>query len=457
MPGVAVSHDVDIGSEAHRQAVEAAIHGTVKIPQDHVDVMESLRDSLGFERSVRQQAMGWKHKGGWKDVEANAVVTEGVWGVGIEGGIVVSDPVLGNLVTPKFVHRINLGMNRLKGRIPAGVFRVATLQELDLGFNRIFGPIPGDLALCPNLAMLRLGCNQLSGPLPAEFGRLTRLEVLELFDNRISGLLPPEIGDMASLRVLRLQQNELQGPLPRQLCQLGALQDLSLSGNPLEPRRNPVTNAVTKASLLPERLGDLRSLRVLQIEGTALSGPLPPSLTRLTQLQGLFLRGNELSGVLPRCIGNMCKLTHLRLADNQFTGHIPPTIGTCKHLQVLDLCGNQMLGSLPQELHSCPHLVEIRVFSEEGYEGDQFLRSAAGANEGLLARLCCCFRRRPRRVSEWRARPAQAAGDAADAPVNGQELELHVGVGVGEEVSGPFPEKHVQGRLEEPKRASFVR
>ena len=87
MPGVAVSHDVDIGSEAHRQAVEAAIHGTVKIPQDHVDVMESLRDSLGFERSVRQQAMGWKHKGGWKDVEANAVVTEGVWGVGIEGGI----------------------------------------------------------------------------------------------------------------------------------------------------------------------------------------------------------------------------------------------------------------------------------------------------------------------------------------------------------------------------------
>ena len=131
MPGVAVSHDVDIGSEAHRQAVEAAIHGTVKIPQDHVDVMESLRDSLGFERSVRQQAMGWKHKGGWKDVEANAVVTEGVWGVGIEGGIVVSDPVLGNLVTPKFVHRINLGMNRLKGRIPAGVFRVATLQELE--------------------------------------------------------------------------------------------------------------------------------------------------------------------------------------------------------------------------------------------------------------------------------------------------------------------------------------
>ena len=94
--------------------------------------LEGLKADCGYERNVASKAMGWRRKDGWDDVEANAVVTEGVRGVGIEGGIVVADPVLGNLVTPKYIHRINLTNNQLKGTIPSNFWRVTQLQTLHL-------------------------------------------------------------------------------------------------------------------------------------------------------------------------------------------------------------------------------------------------------------------------------------------------------------------------------------
>ena len=61
---------------------------------------------------------------------------------------------------------------------------------------------------------------RLDGRIPAEIGKLAMLEELWLHNNRLSGTLPPELGDLGNLSWLFLSNNKLSGQIPENLNKL---------------------------------------------------------------------------------------------------------------------------------------------------------------------------------------------------------------------------------------------
>jgi hypothetical protein len=122
-----------------RCALFAAIKGTVRIPDSHIEALEDVKYRTGFNANPPKLVLGWKNRKGWDNVLKNTNVTENCWGVAIEGGVVILDPVLGNICTPKNVIRLNLTDNQLKGSIPDLLSNITTLQNLQLGHNQLKG------------------------------------------------------------------------------------------------------------------------------------------------------------------------------------------------------------------------------------------------------------------------------------------------------------------------------
>ena len=93
---------------------------------------------------------------------------------------------------------------------------------------------------------------------------------------------------------------------------------------------------------LPSELGDLRSLRILDLnDNEGLVGPIPFELANLEQLEVLGLGGNSLTGPIPPELGNLKQLKALTLASNSLTGPIPPELGNLEATEVRWTCGEQ--------------------------------------------------------------------------------------------------------------------
>ena len=85
---------------------------------------------------------------------------------------------------------------------------------------------------------------------------------------------------------IALRDNSLQGTIPAELGDLSSLRSLDLSGNRL-------------SSLIPTQLGSLGVLSWLLLHDNELSGPLPAELAALDSLSGLWIDNNQLTGVVP--------------------------------------------------------------------------------------------------------------------------------------------------------------
>ena len=155
--------------------------------------------------------------------------------------------------------------------------------------------------------------NELLGTLPAALLNLSSsLETLALNNNRLRGTLPDWLGAMTALRVLDFGVNELHGPLPASLRTLRALRTLSLHDNPLH-------------ATIPNAIGDLAALELLELHYTGLEGSLPASLGRLSALTMLALQNNNLMGDMPAELSTLPRLRVLFLFDNMLLlGRAPP-------------------------------------------------------------------------------------------------------------------------------------
>ena len=114
-------------------------------------------------------------------------------------------------------------------------------------------------------------------------GRVTRLD---LADNQLTGSIPDELGSLANLEVLNLNDNQLTGEIPTSLGSLANLQELHIT-------RNQFTGTI------PAELGSLTNLTILALGGNQLTGPVPTWLGGLTNLEEVYLWGNELTGQIP--------------------------------------------------------------------------------------------------------------------------------------------------------------
>ena len=106
---------------------------------------------------------------------------------------------------------------------------------------------------------------------------------------------------------------------------------------------------------LSAQLGNLTGLRELNLSKMQLSDMIPDSLRGLTNLEVLVLvgpaeGGTKLRGPIPAWLGDLTSLKCLNLADNELSGPIPPELVNLVNLDLLDLSGNELSGPTPDEL-----------------------------------------------------------------------------------------------------------
>lgn len=137
-----------------------------------------------------------------------------------------------------------------------------------------------------------------------------RVTWLILYENNLTGDLPDEIGQLTGLTLLDLASNHLTGTIP-------------------------------------ESIGNLTELISLELYVNNLNSPLPATLTGCTALEQVLLYRNEMSGPFPEVLLDMPRLRRIELGSNNFAGPIPAAINQLTNLTLLGLDRNNFSGQMP--------------------------------------------------------------------------------------------------------------
>ena len=84
---------------------------------------------------------------------------------------------------------------------------------------------------------------------------------------------------------------------------------------------------------IPPEVGNLTSLKTLQLGGAQLTGEIPPELGNLINLESLILSYSQVSGKIPAELGNLINLRSLGLGGE--VTDIPPELGNLACLETL--------------------------------------------------------------------------------------------------------------------------
>ncbi|KAK9928915.1 hypothetical protein M0R45_026031 [Rubus argutus] len=171
-----------------------------------------------------------------------------------------------------------------------------------------------------------------------------------MMDAGLTTVIPEELGDLPYLSIIDLSSNKLHGPIPAALGSLIKLKSMDLSNNQL-------------TGSIPVTLGRLQNLQFLYLQYNLLDSYIPRILGSLSNLQSLYLYFNRLSGSIPDELGNLVNLTKLDLSENRLTGRLPDTFGNLSSLREFWAEANSLSGTVPE---SYGNLTNLTVFSIAG-------------------------------------------------------------------------------------------
>ena len=138
----------------------------------------------------------------------------------------------------------------------------------------------------------------------------------------LTGTIPDEIGLLRSLKVINLKKNSISETVPSELGSLTALTSLSLYGNKF-------------TGTVASELGTLTALTSLILDSNSFNGTVPSELGSLTALTSLHLGSNSFTGTVPSELGSLTDLSFLILGTNSFTGTVPSEFGSLNALTTL--------------------------------------------------------------------------------------------------------------------------
>lgn len=168
------------------------------------------------------------------------------------------------------------------------------------------------------------------------------------------GVLPKQLGDLETLRTLNLNWNLIHGALPKEVRSLQSLETLQLAGNML-------TGALDK-----DVLSELTNLKLLDLSNNELSGAIPDCFHGLTSLQQLNLANNCLAGEIPRSLSSCVKLEVLKLQQNSLCGEIlAATFSTLGKLKDVNLSQNKFTGPSLGSFQACTSLERLQLQDNE--------------------------------------------------------------------------------------------
>ncbi|XP_021827851.1 receptor-like protein 12, partial [Prunus avium] len=279
----------------------------------------------------------------------------------------------------------------------------------------------------PKLRVLSLSTSNISGPFHSSLLKLHSLSVIRIENNNLSTQVPEFFSNFTNLTSLRLSSSGLYGTFPEKIFQVPTLQTIDLSGNsqlqgslPEFPKNASLQSLVLNGAnfsgqLLPNSIGHLKMLSIIDVSSCNFTGSIPKSMENLTQLVyvdlswnkfngsvllfsmaknltlinlssnlltgqihsshwenltnllNLDLRHNLLDGTIPSSLFSLSLLQKLQLSNNQFSGQLP-VFGGISLLDTLDLSSNKLEGPIPMSIFNL-RVLKILSLSSNNFNG----------------------------------------------------------------------------------------
>ncbi|OVA12254.1 Protein kinase domain [Macleaya cordata] len=177
--------------------------------------------------------------------------------------------------------------------------------------------------------------------------------------NHIEGKIPDSLGSLKSLQVLNLGSNLFTGNLPSSVFgNFTELVVLDLSENPF------------LLSEIPGEMGKFEKLKQLLLQRSGFHGLIPDSFVGLHGLEVLDLSQNNLTGGIPLGFGlGPQNLVSFDVSQNKLSGSFPTDICHGKGLINLSLHTNFFTGLISESLEKCLKLERFQV-QNNGFTGD---------------------------------------------------------------------------------------
>ncbi|GLU15256.1 hypothetical protein SLE2022_317620 [Rubroshorea leprosula] len=284
---------------------------------------------------------------------------------------------------------LDLQMNKFHGKIPNSFVNMSELRTLHLNDNQLEGLLPQSLVNCSNLEILDVGNNNLNDIFPHWLGVLPRLEVLILRSNQFHGAISNSMPAFYfhQLRIIDIAQNDFIGLLPSNFFKiLKGMRDVApvkleyLDWKQVWPMQCDDEESCSihyspfyKDSVNVTMKGSERELvRILKIFTTIdfssnqFYGPIPEELGELNSLLLLNLSHNSLNSQIPSSLGELAALESLDLSSNKLEGGIPEQLTNLTFLSVLNLSHNKLVGHIPEGK-------QFSTFSNDSYIGNSGL------------------------------------------------------------------------------------
>uniref|UniRef100_A0A6N2K8W1 Leucine-rich repeat-containing N-terminal plant-type domain-containing protein n=1 Tax=Salix viminalis TaxID=40686 RepID=A0A6N2K8W1_SALVM len=283
------------------------------------------------------------------------------------------------------------------------------LRVLKLSGNKLEGALP-----IPPRSIINYMVSD-NRKIPRSLANCTKLEILNIGKNKINDVFPSWLGIFPKLRVLILRSNRLHGVIgkPRANFEFQRLQIVDLSGNcfrgklPLEYFRN----WTAMKTIYKERPLYMQVVSSFRLTGYVMTVHFDYSMTMTNKgvltsyekiqefLTAIDLSSNRFEGGIPDALGDLKELYLLNLSNNLLTGRIPPSLSNLKELEALDLSQNKLSGEIPVQLAQLTFLAVFNVSHNvlsgpipRGNQFDTFDRTSFDANPGLcgkpLSRKC---------------------------------------------------------------------
>ncbi|KAL7250012.1 hypothetical protein ACSBR1_012079 [Camellia fascicularis] len=212
-----------------------------------------------------------------------------------------------------------------------------------------------------NLKMIDLSQNHLRGLVPRSLQNCTLLEILVLGNNQMEDTFPSWLEALPMLQVLILRSNRFHGAInvSKTKLKFPKLRIIDLSDNGF---------SVTMDNKGEKRLYQeiQKAFIAIDLSNNKFEGEIPESLGRLNGLQVLNLSYNNLNGVIPSSLANLTELESLDLSQNLLSGEIPQQLIQLTFLEVLDVSHNHLTSRIPRGN-------QFDTFENNSYDGNSEL------------------------------------------------------------------------------------